>query len=147
MIHPAAPREPNNSGATMRRSPGRLTDRQSAILIAFGLAFWLVAALFIQSAPLAFFDGGIGTMLLFAITVPLAWVSVEIAKRVAALAPDQTLPGVAVASAAAMLCDGIALVWSPIYGDGDRLPGAAWILWGVGLILSAAFLDARRQGR
>ena len=115
-------------------------------MIAFGLAFWLVAALFICLAPFGLFDRGVGTMVLFAVTVPLAWLSVQVAKRIAALAPAQVLQGVAIASAAAMLCDGIGLVWWSIYGEGDRLPGAAWLLWGVGLILFAAFFDARRQG-
>jgi hypothetical protein len=118
-----------------------------AISISFGLAFWLMAALFIRLAPFDAFSGGIGTMLLFAVTVPLAWASVQIGKRVAGLGPDQTLPGLAVASAGAMLCDGIGLLWSPIYGEADRLPGASWILWGVGLILVVAVYDVRRQAR
>ncbi|PAX07071.1 hypothetical protein CKY28_13555 [Sphingomonas lenta] len=126
-------------------SPGRLSDRQAAILVAFGLAFWLVAALFIRIAPFDVFGRDVGTILLFAATLPLAWASVRVAERIAALAPDQLLPGVALASAAAMLCDGVGLIWWGLYGDGDRLPGAAWLLWGVGLILFAAFLDGRRR--
>jgi hypothetical protein len=130
----------------VRHADGRLSNRQLVVLIAFGLAFWLAAALFIRMAPLGLFGGGPGTMILFAMTVPLARFSVEVAKRIARLSSEQLLPGLAVPSAAAMLCDGIGLIWWPIYGDGDRLAGAAWILWGVGLILFAAFFSARRQG-
>lgn len=124
----------------------RLTSRQLTILIVFGLVFWLVAALYIRFAPFGAFDRGPSTMLLYTITVPAAWISVQVAKRLATLAADQLLPGVAIASAAAMLCDGIGLVWWPLYGEADRLPGAAWLLWGVGMILIAAFVEARRQG-
>ena len=124
----------------------RLSDRQIAILVSFGLVFWLVAALFIRIAPFGVFERGAGTVVLFASSVPVAWLSVGIARWIATLAPAQLVAGVAVASAAAMLCDGVGLIWWSVYGDGDRLPGAAWLLWGVGLILFAAFLDARRQG-
>jgi hypothetical protein len=133
-------------GSIARHADGRLSNRQLMVLIAFGLAFWLAAALFIRMAPLGLFGCGPGTMILFAMTVPLAWFSVEVARRIARLSSEQLLPGLAVASAAAMLCDGIGLIWWSIYGRGDRLPGAAWILWGVGLILFAAFFSARRQG-
>jgi hypothetical protein len=136
----------NDVDPTTKLPRSRLTDQQLTVMIAFGLAFWLVAALFIRLAPAGLFGRGAGTMILFAITVPSAWLSVQVAKRIAALATAQLLPGVAVASAAAMLCDGIGLIWWSIYGEGDRLPGAAWLLWGVGLILFAAFFDARRQG-
>jgi hypothetical protein len=124
----------------------RLAARQIAILVAFGLAFWLVAALFIRFAPFDVFNRGLSLMLLFATTAPVAWLSVQIAKLIARLTPGQLLPGVAVASASAMLCDGIGLIWWSIYGGADRLPGAAWLLWGVGLILFAAFFDGRRRG-
>ncbi len=146
MNDPAVSSSTNEGTSFARSARGRLTDRQSTILIVFGLAFWLAAALFIRLAPYGLWDGGVGTMMLFAFTVPVALLSVKVAKRVAGLAPDQVLPGVAIASAAAMLCDGIGLVWWSIYGESDRLPGAAWLLWGVGMILFAAFFHARRQG-
>jgi hypothetical protein len=132
-------------GSVAQPADGCLSNRQLVVLIAFGLAFWVVAALFIRLAPFGLFGRGPGTILLFAVTVPLAWFSVEVARRVAALSSEQLLPGLAIASAAAMLCDGIGLIWWSIYGAGDRLPGAAWILWGVGLILFAAFFSARRR--
>lgn len=139
--------KPSVKAAGMNIRCGDLRDRQVASMVAFGLVFWLVAALFIRLAPFGLFDRAEGTILLFALTVPLAWISVQFAKWIAVLAPDQLLPGVAVASAAAMLCDGIGLIWWSLYGEGDRLAGAAWLLWGVGLILLSAFFDGRRQMR
>ena len=125
-----------------------LSQGQIAIVVAWGLVFWLVAALFIRYAPPAVFDGGASTALLFAASVPIAWPSVWITRRLAALKPRQVVPGAALASSAAMLCDGIGLTWSSLYAPVGAAPlaAAAWLLWGVGLILLAAFVTARRQG-
>lgn len=141
----SAPRISNDPSFAEASSRSHLADRQVAILIGFGLVFWLIAAVFIGLAPFDLFNGGANTMLLFAVTVPLAWIAVQVAKRIATLSPDQLLPGAAIASAAAMLCDGIGLIWWSIYGEADRLPGAAWLLWGVGMILFAAFFGGRRR--
>jgi hypothetical protein len=52
------------------------------------------------------------------------------------------------ASATAIICDGISLTWSTLYGPEtkDLVPVAAVLLWGVGHILFAAFIWARRAG-
>ena len=113
-------------------------------MIAFGLAFWLAAALFIRLAPGVVFDRGLGTALLYAGTEPVAWASVQFAGRLATLTPGQALPAVAIGSAAALLCDRVRLLWWPIYRAADRLPGGAWLLWGVGLSLIAGYRDDRR---
>lgn len=43
-----------------------------------------------------------------------------------------------------MLCDGIALTWTPLYGTGrDLAPVGAWLLWVVALTIVAAFGMAR----
>jgi hypothetical protein len=144
MQMPAASDHPTELEPTANKEGSRLTDQQIVKLITFGLVFWLVAALFIRWAPLDLFAGGASTMLLFAVTIPAAWLSVQLAKRLVTLASGQLLTGVGIASAAAMLCDGVGLVWWSVYGEGNRLPGAAWILWGVGCILFAAFFVDRK---
>ncbi len=146
MQSPSTSQRSKDAGTLATPVSSRLTSQQLTILVGFGLVFWLVAALFIRFAPFGVLDRGVSTMLLYAITVPAGWISVQVGKRLAALAPDQLLPGMAIGSAAAMLLDGIGLVWWSIYGVADRLPGAAWLLWGVAMILIAAFVEARRQG-
>ena len=128
-------------------SSASLSPRQAALLVAWGVLLWFVAALFIRWAPPALFGRGMATALLFAAAVPIAWASIWATQRVASLRPDQLVAGAALASAAAMFCDGIAFTWSPLYGlDKDLVPAAAWLLWGVATILTAAFATAHRQG-
>lgn len=69
-------------------------------------------------------------------------------RRVVALRPDQIVAGVAVTSAAALLCDGFALAWAPsVYGGevADLRPAAAWLLWTYGLALALALLVGRHS--
>jgi branched-subunit amino acid transport protein AzlD len=122
-----------------------LSNRQLAIIITFGIIFWLIAALFIRIAPFGLFARGPATIALFMVTMLVAWLPVRLLTLLAALSAPQLVPGVAIASAAAMLLDGVGLIWWPVYGAADRLPGAAWLLWGVGWILIAAYGENHRQ--
>ncbi len=110
---------------------------------------WFVAALFIrQTASTALFARGPATALLFAAAWPIAWLAVRATRRLAALTAAQLVPGLALASAAAMLCDGIGITWTTLYGPrgADLAPPAAWLLWGVATILISAFASARSRG-
>jgi hypothetical protein len=118
-------------------------------VVALGVVLWYLAAVVIRLGLPAGLYGGRAGALLFAGTIPLAWACVWLVTRVGALRPAQVLPGVALACVAAMLCDGVALTWTPgVYGGASvRLAlGAAWLLHGVGVILLAALLapPARR---
>jgi hypothetical protein len=128
--------------------PVRLSPRQITILVVWGVLFWFIAAMFIRLAPAELFSGSAPTALLFAASAPIAWLAVWITRQLASLRHDQIVAGTAIASAAAMLCDGIGLTWSSLYGSLGAVPlaAAAWLLWGVGLILTAAFVAARRRG-
>ena len=124
-----------------------LSARQAAILVAWGVLLWFAVALFIRWAPPILFGRGLATVLMFAAAAPMAWASIWATQRVASLQPGQLVSGAALASAAAMFCDGIALTWSSLYGSGtDLVPAAAWLLWGVAAILTAAFVTAHRHG-
>lgn len=82
------------------------------------------------------------------LSVPCVWFLVWTSRQVAALAPDQLVPGVALATAVAAICDGVALTWFPaLYGEigASRDLGAAWLLWGVGVGLILTLVIARRD--
>lgn len=79
--------------------------------------------------------------MLFALTMPAAWVLIWTLKRATALRTDQLAAGVAVASATALLCDGAALTWTPFLYAAD----SASLLWGVGVCMVLALVTARRE--
>src|SRR5579862_8634196 len=116
MPHASASTAPSTV-APIQVSTGALSRRQTAIVVAWGVALWLLAALFIRwAAPTSLFAGGPATVLLFASGAPVAWLAVRATRRLAALSVAQVVPGVAVACAAAMLCDGIGFTWTTVYG-------------------------------
>ena len=125
---------------------GQLRRAQAASLAALGITLWLLFALLIHFAiPPAWFSSPPLSPLLFAAAVPGAWLLVQLCRQTAALTSEQLLPGVAVASMTALLCDGTALTWAPRLYGGDAasiLPAAAWLFWGAGLCLALAFVMA-----
>lgn len=124
---------------------GRLRRGQVLILAALSVLFWFMAALFIRYGVPAGSFGGVASAALFVLTVPTACLLIWTTRRVAALRPDQLVSGVALTSAVAMLCDGVALTWFPaLYGGNPATHylGAAWLLWGVGVILILAVIAA-----
>jgi len=104
---------------------------QIATVAALSIAFWLLAAVFIRyAAPVGVF-GATASAPLFAATIPAAWLLVETIAHAAKLKPAQLIPGVALGSATALLCDGVAMTWTPrLYGAdlAGILPAAAWLL-------------------
>ena len=125
---------------------GQLSGRQTAIVIGWGVLLWLLVALLIRAAPGQLFDRGLWTVALFATAWPNAWVTVWLTRRIARLSLDQLVPGCALACAAAMLCDGVALTWTSLYGPGarDLVAVGATLLWGVAAIIVTAFAAAQR---
>ena len=121
-----------------------LTTRQTVIMLALGVVLWFLAALLMRAlAPFGWLTPR-DAPLLYALVVPGTVPFVLLARRVARLGNQRLLGGVAMATAAATLCDGVALMWyRPLYGS-DPLDAAATILWGAGVALVIAALLARR---
>jgi len=128
---------------------GQLRREQAVSLMALGVALWLLFALLIRHVmPTGWFASPTISVLLFAACVPSGWLMVRLCQRAAALKPEQLVPGVAIASAAALPCDGVALTWAPqLYGAdaASILPAAAWLFWGAGVCLALAFVMAGRK--
>ena len=129
-----------------------LTTRQFWILGLFAAALWGAATAWMRFFPAAITDPLMGD-LGYVVSVPVGWLCVRGARRLAGLAREQLVAGTAVVVGFATLIDGAALRWMhPVYGrdgTGDlfRL-GSAWLLWGYGASLMVAlamtYLPRRR---
>lgn len=120
-----------------------LTTRQAAISAAIGVGVFLAAALLIRFLqPLQPFADPT-RLFVYALVIPGTVPVIPMIRRLAGLAPGQTVAAMAMGTGAATLCDGIALAWFPaLYGTGDaHIAGAgALILWGAAVGLLLAFL-------
>ncbi len=124
-----------------------LSSKQILIVCSLGVFFWLVFALVIRFGNgMGIFGGAIGAVT-FLLSVPIAWFLILGIKTMAGLTTGQIMTGLGISSATAGLCDGIALTWMPsLYGNelSEVLLGAAYIIWGVGIILILAYvMDTR----
>lgn len=119
-----------------------------ARLAVLGIVFWFLAALTIRLlGPAVFAQQGLALALVFALTVPIAWAFVWAGALTSGARGAAVFPTSALMTSVAMLCDGVAVTFFPaLYG----LPpatlhlGAAWILWGAGLLQLIAFGWSRR---
>jgi hypothetical protein len=119
----------------------QLTAIQIVILAIYGAVLWFAAAMLVRAiGPMGALDGG-WRLLSYALVIPGTVPAIMIARPIAKLRADQTIAGISVVTATALLLDGIAHAWFPaIYGTDPALivKGAAAIFWGagVGLVLA-----------
>jgi hypothetical protein len=119
----------------------QLTAIQIVILAIYGAMLWFAAAMLVRAiGPMGALDGG-WRLLSYALVIPGTVPAIIIARPIAKLRADQTIAGISVVTATALLLDGIAHAWFPaIYGTDPALivKGAAAIFWGagVGLVLA-----------
>ena len=129
--------------ARTSNSPQDLSAPQIAILAGYGVVLWLAAAMLVRTiGPMGAFDGAWG-MLTYALVIPGTVPAILAARPLAKLRGDQTITGIAVVTATALLIDGIAHAWFPaIYGTDPALivKGAGAIFWGAGVGLVLAFI-------
>lgn len=123
--------------------PHTLTTPQIGILAGYGTVLWFAAAMLVRTiGPMGALDGGWG-MLTYVLVIPGTVPAILVARPLARLRGGQTISGVAVVTATALLLDGIAHAWFPaIYGTDPALivKGAAAIFWGAGVGLVLAFI-------
>jgi hypothetical protein len=126
---------------TSGRQP--LTMKQIGILAIYGAVLWFLAALLVRTlGPMGAFDGSMG-ILAYALVIPGTVPAIIAARPLAKLRRDQTLAGIAVVTATALLLDGVAHAWFPaLYGSNPTLiiKGAAAIFWGAGVGLVLALI-------
>ena len=114
-----------------------------------GVVVWFAAALFIRYYETMLFGAPSQNLaILYAANIPVCYVSVLIAQKLAKLSAQSLCAGLCVGNAAALLLDGLALVWAPQLYSMAASPvpyRSAWLLLGVCWLLASAVIISRRQ--
>lgn len=115
--------------------------------VGYGLAFWFAAAMTIHLAP-SLFDGGFANAIVLAVSVPIAWATMPLARLACGVDDALLFEATAIAIAAATFADGVGITFASgtLYAGVTPASqfGAAWILWGVGWLLVFAWQRSRR---
>ncbi len=123
----------------------RLSTEQAALMAICGVALWLAAAVLLRWLAAAGALDGSMRLYVYFLTIPGTVPFVFALRRIGKLSADQLIPAYSLATAMALLCDGIAVAWFPsLYGanpDHVRLAAAA-VLWGAGVGVFLAFAIA-----
>jgi hypothetical protein len=120
-----------------------LTIMQISILAIYGAVLWFLAAMLVRTiGPMGALDGVSG-IIVYALVIPGTIPAIIAARPLAKLRRDQTVTGISIVTATALLLDGVAHASFPvIYGTDPALivKGAAAIFWGAGVGLVLAFI-------
>ena len=133
--------------STRAAGAGRLDVRRSVGLVVYGGAAWAAAAGLVHLLNGYGLLRGVGNLAMYIVAVPLLWGCVVLARRGLRLAGGQLVAAMALATTAALMLDGVAVMWFPgLYGPDApaALAGAALILWGAGVGQALAFILERR---
>ncbi|MCV3272253.1 hypothetical protein [Roseobacter sinensis] len=127
-----------------------ITTPQVLKLLATGVALWLLAAVLLRLlGPLGIYEGS-ARLWTYVLIIPGTVPFIYLVRWIARLGPEHTVLGVAIVTAMAIVCDGIALAWAPeIYGEGlaTAAGAGATILWGAGVgIFLACLLNRQPVG-
>jgi hypothetical protein len=114
-------------------------------LLVLGTLLWFVAVLLLRAiGPLSWSGRVLLYVLVVPGTVPFLW----LVRWLAQLQRDRVHVGVAVVTATALLCDGVAFGWFPQLYSGDAhvaVASAGAVFWGAGVGLVLGLATARRQ--
>ena len=126
-----------------------MTGKQTFVMAVYGVIGWFAAAMLLRwLGPLMFGLGPLHAVILV-ISAVIAYPTIWIAARISGVAMGHMLQPTVVFTAAATLCDGIAVTYFPqVYGGvGTNLAYAAGaILFGVSWLLILAVWLQRKAG-
>jgi hypothetical protein len=114
-----------------------ISSRKRITSILLGLALWFVAAMIVHYLP-QMMDGSIGTLTMFAISIPNAFITIWLFEKLVKPAPGELLQSITWGMATALLLDGIGVSFAPSLYAGISSAtqyGAALIMFGAGVIL------------
>lgn len=120
-----------------------LTLGKTLALVAIGLILWFVAAIILRTiAPMGALEGT-ARAVTYAFVILGTLPCVILTRQLVQLRHNQVVIGIAVATATALLVDGVVVAWFPfVYSAEIRHVAncAAAILWGAGVALALGFI-------
>ncbi len=112
---------------------------KTPLCLALAVGFWIAGVLLIRFTPWIWAEVGLWSLLAFAAALPMAWLTVWLSARMGAFVPAEQPRAIAFMCWAALLMDGVALMWAPgLYGQPSEAlhRAAAFLLWTFGLTLA-----------
>ena len=114
---------------------------QIAALLALSVSFWFSGWTLIRELSYFGWWGGWGSALMFALSFPIAAVSILGVTRLLTLRAHQVLPAVIFITLLVAMIDGATFTWTPtIYwaGSADIALAEAWSIGFVGIVMACA---------
>jgi hypothetical protein len=122
-----------------------ISAQKRNISITLGAALWFTAAMIVHFLP-QLMDGGIGTLIMFAVSIPNALITIWLFEKLVKPIPGELLPSMTWGMLTALILDGIAISFAPgIYAGVSTATqyGAALIMFGAGVILLLTILRSK----
>jgi hypothetical protein len=119
-----------------------ISSQKRNISIALGAALWFTAAMIVHFLP-QLMDGGIGTLIMFVVSIPNALITLWLFEKLVKPVPGELLPSMVWGMLTALLLDGTVISFAPqIYAGVSSATqyGAALIMFGAGVILLLTIL-------
>ena len=115
--------------------------RKRNIAVMVGVAAWFCAAMVVHFAPVMF-DGGVRSGIMFALALPLGWVTMRLVEALTRPTPTELVALLSWGTLTALVLDGVAITFvNGLYAGVSRATqyGASWIMWGAGVGMAMPF--------
>ncbi len=114
-----------------------ISSQKRTMSIILGVILWFTAAMIVHFLPWAM-DGGLGTLAMFAVSIPNAFITIWLFEKLVKPSAGELLPAMTWGMITALLLDGMCVAFAPsIYAGVSSATqyGAALIMFGAGVIL------------
>jgi hypothetical protein len=120
---------------------------QLLAITGLAISFWFNGVLLIRLITSYALWGGFGSATIFALSIPIALLSIAGVRRLLKLTSEQLSPSIILIVVLVTMLHGIALTWTPtIYGASGRelLFASAWLVWFSGAVLLPLLIMQQR---
>ncbi len=130
-----------------------LNQAQATGLVGLGVIFWATGVLQIRYGSHIIFANDFRRICTYIGTIPLTYITIRLSETLLSISPKARVTSLAIMTSAALMLDGIAIMWYPTLYENPSLRkknsawsvafsrmGAAWLLWFVSTSFAVALL-------